>query len=471
MLPSMGKFQKNFSMPLNVECFNISRFVLITATALCNLQPASANQVADYSSTGLIAGNGPGTAKVTFAPDGFAIEEAGKEEVYDFQNKRVYSITKADKTYTEANLNALVYFCVSELSNRQVLNKVLASKTLKTPILDAFEVESGLGIVMPDQKKDAAIEPVVQESTTGDTIIYAHDGKTVVSLVPSQNLIDASCRKSYDKFIAYGCPIHPEIRKNILSKPYLPAELEFRFANELGKSDNKTTAVAKTGKLVLQNVHAEPDASISASELSGLNLTRTKSELSPIWQALDARGANPKFPSREDAIEYAQNAAANNRPLDALLSLLEYGLETGETLLEPIKELKPALAKDENAHLFLTYLSPANDTEAAAARKSLAQIDRSKLEKGAVIDIMQGNIESSLGHDEVAKQLLLKALIKNPLVVGAYHDLGEGLTRDYQMELAWQCFDEARKLRPDHPMLKSITEMEAKLQQDFPDFF
>jgi tetratricopeptide (TPR) repeat protein len=457
----------DFCVRIQTSAFALS---LASALAFGFSLAAGANQVAQYSSTGLLEGAGPGTAKITFAPDGFRIEESGKEVAYDFNKKRVYAISRADKTYTATDLNAMVYFRVMELGNRLKLQKVLdgVKATTKSPMLSPIESETVFGMVLPGEKAVS-----ISERTTGDTTTYTHDDKALVTFVPSKNEIDASCKKSYARFIADVCPIHPEIRKKIVANAHLPADLEFLYINERGTSkvSKDNTPAYKTGKLVLQSVESEPDTSVSDMALNGLTLVRTKSDLTPIWNSLDSHGDNPQFPTREEAIKFSENAAKNGQPLDALLALLEYGLETGEQLVPEIKALAPSLQKDENASHFLTYLSPDNEKEAKEALKSLSEIDRSKLKKGAVVDIMQGNIESQLDQKSDSLKLLIRALTNNPFIVGAYHDLGEGLTGEYQMDLAWQCFDEARKLRPDHPMLKSIDDMEAKLQQDFPDYF
>lgn len=39
------------------------------------------------------------------------------------------------------------------------------------------------------------------------------------------------------------------------------------------------------------------------------------------------------------------------------------------------------------------------------------------------------------------------------------------------MSKAWACWDVARQMAPRHPMLAEITRNEARMENDFPDFF
>ena len=53
----------------------------------------------------------------------------------------------------------------------------------------------------------------------------------------------------------------------------------------------------------------------------------------------------------------------------------------------------------------------------------------------------------------------------------ALHDLGLLLAHSWQQPHAWLCWDIARRVYPQHPMLKEIAARERILQSRYPDFF
>jgi len=108
---------------------------------------------------------------------------------------------------------------------------------------------------------------------------------------------------------------------------------------------------------------------------------------------------------------------------------------------------------------------------AVQAIKDFEIIDRSKLEKSNVVDIMQANVLNSIGRAQEAEKLMIAAIIKNPLVVGPYADLGQMLATQYRTAEAWEAYSIARKLQAQHPMLESVKAIESKMERDFPDFF
>jgi hypothetical protein len=48
--------------------------------------------------------------------------------------------------------------------------------------------------------------------------------------------------------------------------------------------------------------------------------------------------------------------------------------------------------------------------------------------------------------------------------------LGDLMAWSYQGQ-AWDCYDIARAVNPNHIMLQAVDRMEKKLTMDFPDFF
>lgn len=71
-------------------------------------------------------------------------------------------------------------------------------------------------------------------------------------------------------------------------------------------------------------------------------------------------------------------------------------------------------------------------------------------------------------HEKVS---ILDCADGDPFLTGVYHDLGRFLERSFQHPLAWECYDLARKLYPNHPLLKDVAEEESALEKAEPQYF
>lgn len=88
-----------------------------------------------------------------------------------------------------------------------------------------------------------------------------------------------------------------------------------------------------------------------------------------------------------------------------------------------------------------------------------------------MLHIFQGGVKATQGQPREAIQLYLQALQGDPYVSGAWKDLGELYYETYDGERAWQCWDVARRLRPQHEMLKPVDELEAEILKHSPGYF
>ena len=63
------------------------------------------------------------------------------------------------------------------------------------------------------------------------------------------------------------------------------------------------------------------------------------------------------------------------------------------------------------------------------------------------------------------------ALTENPANAGAWKDLGDIFYNEYEMPVAWECWEMARRLLPTHKNLQSVADLERKLLENYPEFF
>ncbi|HEY9712990.1 MAG TPA: hypothetical protein V6C72_05950, partial [Chroococcales cyanobacterium] len=109
------------------------------------------------------------------------------------------------------------------------------------------------------------------------------------------------------------------------------------------------------------------------------------------------------------------------------------------------------------------------EQEVGAALNEFDQIKKQAPLKGYVIEIFKGNV--ALHSNRKADEMFLKALSQNPLLTGTYVDLGTYYKSQKRVDLAWDCFDLARQICPDHPALGGVTQLEKMLVERHPEYF
>jgi hypothetical protein len=394
--------------------------------------------------------------KVLLGKDQVAVDSnSGGKTIFDFAKKRILTIDSKKREYSDVDLYSYIFFKQAELQNRKMLNSITNSAGIKD-VFKTFEDEMLFGLVMPGEHKSNSVKIDEHEGKVN----YVHNGATVASYIPSKSALPESAKRGYGRFLTYNCPLHPEIRKSLLSQKMLPASLVFHFKD----GPMSTTDCSYTLK------SSEEVAAESASPPANYKQIQDK-ELSEIYAALAQLGPEPKLPDQNSVSAAVDIDLKNNNPLNAFLTVVEYSLLSGDQRPQDSARVVAKSNGNPDFQLFIKNLEPHSEVEAKAAVKALESINRLKLSKGYVIDIMAANIYVQLKDLPKAKKLFTRALVANPLNVGAYNDLGNLYISMWEPPTAWECFRIARKINPKHPMLKDIDELEHKLQTDFPDFF
>lgn len=395
-------------------------------------------------------------AKLTLAKDFVSLRDKDSEEIIDFANKRILSVNFDTKEYSDVDLHGKVYFKVAELQNRYALGEILQKSGAQVEAFNAFDDQSIFAVVMPNDKHKAELS----RTTENGTVSYKNAGRLIVSYTLSSNAIADSDRVTYEKALAGLLPIHPDIRKALSAEKYYPKTLLVNSRNGVFSDTKYEVALSKVGG----------GPSNTFSSLGDYKLKRDE-ELKSIYEALDKLGANSKLPEKDETFASARKALKEDNALDAALIVLEYCLITGQQKLPEYGEILRAASKDADANTFFAYISPKSEAEAKTAVAALALIDRRKLSKGYLIDIMRANIYSDMQQGDKAVGLMKEVLSAHPLIVGAYHDLGKMYMGRWDMATAWSCFRIADKLVPNHPQMGDIRELEKSLETEFPEFF
>jgi hypothetical protein len=159
--------------------------------------------------------------------------------------------------------------------------------------------------------------------------------------------------------------------------------------------------------------------------------------------------------------------------LEGLLSFFELTLETGVAMpSEMAAQLKANT--DDRVKLLLGTLGATNCPDKDVLDlgiRALTELEPAAMSRRHVLWAFEANFRASRGDPKGAKARLLQAIQANPRLTGAYKDLGDLFLGAFDASRAWRCWEIARSIAPDHPVLRAVTAGEARLANDHPEYF
>ncbi len=261
--------------------------------------------------------------------------------------------------------------------------------------------------------------------------------------------------ESLDKFLSLDKMLHPLVRRKVVSSMKIPKKITYRYY-----------AGPEPTQVTLELSGSGPRAALDS--IVPPEYKRVFDERNPLKNILP-HVFNDKSPiprrSKEWYTAAISDARKKSQPLETLLLATEYLLETGDvkTGVDMMKQINADKPSDKDFH---SYLSGQRFTDEATAQQNLdllGSIDRSVLQHAYIIDIMIATGRRKLNDTAGAIKLLIGVLEKNPYIAGVYNDLGDIFYSSYDKATAWSCWDAARQLAPNHPMLTPIIELESGL--------
>lgn len=397
---------------------------------------------------------------VMLAENHLLVRDDQRETLYDFSLRRVLNLRLADRTYTDISLYSLVDFMAAELANRHALGAATRAAGVASRMFHPFDSETELRMVSPSVPPDApsfTIERIVRDDELG----FEVDGRTVVQFVPSSQTLPPSLQHRLVNYLALGCNIHPEIRHAISTSGAIPQLLVITWRS-VGAETTKTLRLTAA------------TSSPSASPPAFVDATPAPLGDRPPWIELAGIFASQQQgepPTRAAAVAFAADAIRQKQPLDALLALLEYQLQSGESLSDQIRRHREHFNSNAACR---QYLKAFDQSSKAACEKSLglnAGIERTGLARAHMLELQRANHLDRLGRHEEAIGRYLVVLRANPFHAGALHDLGMLFARGFEQTRAWACWDAARRLYPEHPLFSDVAGRERQLASTYPDFF
>lgn len=374
--------------------------------------------------------------------------------IFDFEKKRIFKIDPKAKTYEEHSLYLNPGIKHADAARRAQIAKIVKDSGANVGnTYDPFNSGCELGMIVPGDEEN----PGITVSEKDGKVEYTYKGKVVASAVLGDAVPEAFL-PMMEKFYVYNCNIHPFIRKDLLSRKRIPKELNVEI---------NVKGLTNTIKMALKS-NDSPAFSLDLG--SDYKIAYPKGQpLSNLQELIFVKKEIPVLPKREDAFAEAKTLVAKKELVDALLTMIEYSLCTGDQPVSESEVIMNDTKKDITVKKLQANMMPKTPQAALASYKVLNTIDSTKFKKGYIIEVLKANVEAQAGGNPSPR--FLYALSKNPGVVYAYKNLGTYYFSRYDAQNAWDSFDLGRKIKPDHVLFQDINKLEQGLEESHPEYF
>jgi tetratricopeptide (TPR) repeat protein len=391
----------------------------------------------------------PEMVKVVLAADYLEIEDRDGRLVHDFLSYRSHLVK--GEAYLWRSLYAELGFRIDEFANRLGLLQRLRQSDPGAMPNEEVSVEHLFSI--DDELTEANIS-----KSEGKIVSYRHKGKLLAEYSSSGTALSPAQCKAFIRFLRYYSGGHPDILSDLQVKAILPETLRIDV-------DQVTAQVSYRMRLIGARACDPPRPDFSA-----LRLTELPGE--PLG-TLVALGLQLKPEAVEDAAAslsaQAEQAMVAGDMLEAALLNFEVLLMQGQTPPEALTTRRAEFEADPDTRMLFEALVTGPEKPAQAA--ATFEVLEARTNRAHVLKIFRAGMLLAQGQDAEARELYLQALMVNPSVAGAWKDLGDIYRSDFDMQMAWLCWDIGRRLSPQHAMLHTITQAEKMMRDNYPGFF
>ncbi len=381
------------------------------------------------------------------------IRGEGPERVYDFAAGRRETYDRERGLLFSTSLLAAVSFRHREMTKILGWRDDLGIHADKMDRLSVALTEHRLGI-------RAASGPETVERVAGDEgVRFTWQGRDLAFVDAERLPVSAAALRDYVRYLRYEMRGHPLVMEEIAGGAGVPRLLRVFLIG----AENRAIEVE------VQSVHPSEDSPPAREGLQRawplpdrLTLAMAAAFALEPWDAEAAA----------DALE-AQAAAAFARGalLEALLRSQEAELMTGLPLPSAHRERLRAYDLDPEASEFRAALE-ASDAEAArAAAQHMAALRGKMPEQAHVIGVLEARLRAGIGEGQMAANLLIQALQREPRLGAAWAELGDLLAADYDLEGAWACWEAGHAASPECRWLRPFRTEEARLLRKYPEYF
>jgi tetratricopeptide (TPR) repeat protein len=393
------------------------------------------------------------TVHVTLAETWVRWDDGKASGTYDLRTRRVIRVDREEHELYDHSLFAEVRGREVELENRVMLGKMLETAKASENLMALTLSEHALSL----RSNPPAPPDIAPQTRDGERrFIWREEELAAWSL--DHYPATESQHAQFVRFVRLVYGGHPAILEELQKSDGIPKRI--RISDQM----------AGETRIVITEAKQSPDAPYPAPPADA----KEKFADPALGTAIAAvRTSTPQ--SRDAALrailDAASAAADAKRPLEGFLGFLELRLMRGPDMPKEFDDRKDAMVANEDVQALLGALQPKSEEEAKAAVETMTRLMKPAGPKAYVAAIFRANIAASLGDADSAVHDFRDALAKNPFLTGVWKDLGDLQWKDYHAPAAWQSYETARLIAPDHPLLKEVAETEARLLREHPEYF
>lgn len=391
--------------------------------------------------------------EVTLGDDYLLVDRAAVRMLYDFGRRRHYVIDTAHRRYVDYSLYSIVGFRTMELRHRANMQAMLAAADVKLPVTRAIDREQELSVA---ENADAVIEETMQ----GGERVFTSEGRALASWRTRGTQVESRDAAHFARFLRYTQAGHPQLLARLAQGTLIPQQLRFTIA---------TVAGVRTVQLTVSNVRH-----VAAAPLD-LSAYAPRDDADDAVDALLDRMA-AQTPQQLAALRAAHpcdtaDAYRADALLDTMLGRTECVLATGAAMLPFTPEQLEQVRADGGVALMFAAIGPKSPAEYEASVKTLAALRTQAPRKAYMLQLFEANNRRYLGQQAQSRQLFEQVLAANPVLGGAYKDLGDLLLTQFDSARAWRSWDIGRRIAPRVANFDAVDKLEHELVTLHPEFF
>lgn len=371
--------------------------------------------------------------------------------IHDFEQNLVFTNSNASNEFTRTSLFADIGFRVYEFQNRLRLGSALAAGNIEDNPMQ-IPLSEHIFSLRADNS------PPLKRTVNDEIITFYHQDKNLFSYTLKGTPIDAESAKRFVLFLRYRYGIHPDVLEELEASNMIPDGITIRRHNiEVESFTLSTQKVAYTSDHDFSDI-------TSTTPPSG-------SPILELCSIVQSKTSKDYYTYCQDLLANAVKEAKAENDLESVCLFLGYTLATGKPLPEEFLLYRNKFTRDPPTKTLFASINPKNQQ---AAEKALVDLNKLllKTKRGrSIILIFRSNIQHSLQKVPEAIADLYETLTVEPMIVGAWKDLGDLYYKSYEPQNAWACWTTGRALNSKHHLLAEVAKFESKLKSENPEFF
>ncbi|WP_332855679.1 hypothetical protein [Duganella sp. S19_KUP01_CR8] len=394
------------------------------------------------------------TLYVTLADDYILTKSDRATTIYDFKNRRRVVMDGASKTYVDYSLFDTAGFRVFEMRNRIGMNAMLAKLNTELKPFRKVDLEQELSLA-----EDSAT--VIDASTSGDALTFSSEGSPLATWSKHGAKASAYDVAHFAQLLRYTQSVHPQVLAKLAEGGVIPDSLTFTVST--------TMAVSTVNVSVEQVKSATPPA----YTLQGYTRRQAAPAQGAINALMDRMAA--QTPEQLAALRAAHpcDTEADYRAdqlLDTMLGRVECTLSTGASMLPFTPPQLEQMRASTPVSLTFSATSVTKKEEFAAAVSTLSGLRNQAPRKAYILKLFEANNRARLGQYQESDHLFAEVLEANPVLGGAWKDLGDLMIMRFDTPSAWRSWDIGRRIAPTLPNFAFVNQLESEIAKRHPEY-